>query len=59
MLYEVVVPYLFLVWYNVGKLHGMSILVVVPYLFLVWYNAGTLRCVSVTSCSSLFIFGMV
>ena len=34
----VVVPYLFLVWYNSRRPISIVNLVVVPYLFLVWYN---------------------
>ena len=34
----VVVPYLFLVWYNYYVIIDNCCVVVVPYLFLVWYN---------------------
>ena len=33
-----VVPYYFLVWYNIKKLKNIEKAAVVPYYFLVWYN---------------------
>ncbi len=35
---SVVVPFLFLVWYNRNLVNRLRGRVVVPFLFLVWYN---------------------
>ena len=36
--YLAVVPYYFLVWYNLGDKIPQPVVAVVPYYFLVWYN---------------------